>query len=59
MFSRSPSSVAPTLAFIVWWRELRANSAFRPPAGEVTRLRLAHTVEAALWAPIPVSVAAI
>lgn len=51
-------SVAPTFAFIGWRREVRANASFRPAAREVARLRRILYVEAALFALIPVSAAA-
>jgi len=51
-------SVAPTFSFIVWRRELRETPAFRPPAGEVARLRRALYLEAALFALIPLCAAA-
>ncbi|MBV8106218.1 MAG: DUF2214 family protein [Hyphomicrobiales bacterium] len=51
-------SVAPTFSFIVWRRRVRADVAFRPPAAEVSRLRMALYAEAALFALIPVCAAA-
>ncbi len=51
-------SVAPTFSFIVWRREVRTDSAFRPPASEVARLRKALYLEAALFALIPLCAAA-
>ena len=51
-------SVAPTFSFIVWRRRVRADAAFRPPAGEVSRLRRALYAEAALFALIPLCAAA-
>jgi putative membrane protein len=53
-------SAAPTYAFIVWRRRVRASDGqgFRPPAPEISRVRTALYVEAALFALIPLSAAA-
>jgi putative membrane protein len=51
-------SVAPTFSFIVWRRQVRADAAFRPPADEIARLRIALYAEAGLFALIPICAAA-
>jgi putative membrane protein len=51
-------SIAPTFSFIVWRRRVRDAPAFRPPAGEVGRLRKALYLESALFALIPLCAAA-
>lgn len=51
-------SVAPTFSFIVWRRQVRNSSAFRPPLAEVARLRRTLYLEAALFALIPLCAAA-
>jgi putative membrane protein len=51
-------SVAPTFSFIVWRRQVRADASFRPPAGEIARLRATLYAEAGLFALIPLCAAA-
>ena len=51
-------SVAPTMSFILWRRRVRNNASYRPPVQEVARLRKALYAEAALFALIPISAAA-
>jgi putative membrane protein len=50
-------SIAPTLYFILWRRRVPDNSAFRPPAQQVARLRKTLYAEAILFALIPISAA--
>ena len=51
-------SIAPTLAFLAWRRELRADSTFRPDAAALNSVRRALWAEVVLFAGIPVAAAA-
>lgn len=51
-------SVAPTLRYLVWRRAARVDPAFRPEAAAVRSVRLALWAEAALFAAMPLSAAA-
>jgi putative membrane protein len=51
-------SIPPTLRYLAWGRQLRANAAFRPAASEVARMRTYLWGEAAFFLAIPVAAAA-
>jgi len=51
-------SVMPTFAFIGWRRAARADASFRPPRSSLASVRRALYAEAALFAFIPLSAAA-
>ena len=51
-------SIAPTLRYLAWGRELRNEPAFRPMAAEVARVRTFLWLEAALFLCIPIAAAA-
>jgi len=51
-------SIAPTLRYLAWGRDLKANVAFLPPAAEVARVRMYLWLEAALFLCIPIAAAA-
>ena len=51
-------SMAPTLKFIVWRSQSRADAAFRPDAAEIAGVKRSLWIEAALFLAIPVAAAA-
>jgi len=51
-------SIAPTLRYLKWVRQLRADSAFLPAVAEIGRLRKYLWAEAAFFMAIPVAAAA-
>jgi putative membrane protein len=51
-------SIVPTLRYLKWARQLRADSAFRPAAAEIGRMRRYLWAEAAFFLAIPVAAAA-
>jgi putative membrane protein len=51
-------SIAPTLRYLKWVKQSRADSSFRPGGAEVARLRKYLWAEAAFFMAIPVAAAA-
>ena len=51
-------SIPPTMRYLDWGRQLRADPAFRPAAAEIGRLRSFLWAEAAFFLAIPVAAAA-
>ena len=51
-------SIPPTLRYLAWNRQLRANATFRPEASEIRRMRAYLRAEAAFFLAIPVAAAA-
>lgn len=51
-------SIRPTLRYLAWRRQLRADAAFLPAASEVASLRAYLWAEAAFFLAIPVAAAA-
>jgi putative membrane protein len=51
-------SIPPTLRYVAWGRQSRANPAFRPDVSEIVRMRWYLRAEAAFFLAIPVAAAA-
>ncbi len=51
-------SLPPTLRYLAWGRQLRANAEFRPLVSEIVRTRTYLRAEAAFFLAIPVAAAA-
>lgn len=51
-------SIAPTMRYLDWGRQSRANPAFQPVAGEIARMRRFLWAEAVFFLAIPVAAAA-
>jgi putative membrane protein len=51
-------SISPTLRYLKWVRQLRADSAFLPSVAEIGRMRAYLWAEAAFFMAIPVAAAA-
>ena len=51
-------SIPPTLRYLAWRRQARADAAFRPEISEIARVRAYLRAEAVFFLAIPVAAAA-